>query len=121
MEYSSITIDTKRNRIRFYKTLLKSLGNPQYIQIMVNELEKIFLVLPTQTGKGNIKINSHLSKDNCYEIHSKPFIEKLCNMMNWVDSCSYRIESNLENAPNKVAFHLKNAVKLNLEGLEENE
>ena len=37
MEYSNITIDAKRNRIRFYKTLLKSLGNPQYIRIMVNQ------------------------------------------------------------------------------------
>lgn len=122
MEYSNITIDAKRNRIRFYKTLLKSLGNPQYIRIMVNREKKIFMVLSGEKGVDSIKINSHLQSDNSYEIHSKLFIEKLCEMMNWTDiSCSYRIEGDLENAPESVAFNLENAIKLNSEGIETNE
>ena len=44
MENIIITIDPKQNRIRFYRTFLKELGNPKYVQLMVNSKDKILAI-----------------------------------------------------------------------------
>ncbi len=89
-----IVIDPRKNRIRFYKSLLQALGSPKYIHLMVNPETKTIAVqsIPKEE-RGCIVINSHLWKENSYEIYSQFLTHQLFQTLGWIDTTvSYRLK-----------------------------
>ena len=117
MENTIITLDPKKHRIRFYRTLLKQLDNPKYIDLLVDSTSKILAVCEgDENSKSSIKINGNIDKNYCYEVQSQYFIKELFSLMKWEDTnSSYRLVGIL-NANEKTAFFpLANAVKIDNE------
>lgn len=75
----TLCIDLKKNRIRIHKGTLHLLGNPEYIQILINP-EKQMLALRkskrTDHAAHRISICSSDSK-YYYELYSLTFLQKL--------------------------------------------
>lgn len=79
-----ISVDLKKYRIRIYKSMLHLLGNPQYIQLLVNPNNKHVAIRAVENvvpGDQTERILPYsMMADNSYELHSRAFIEKLCQL-----------------------------------------
>ena len=77
----SISIDLKKYRIRLHKTTLHLLGDPDYVQLLVNPVSKVVAIKGTQLPLSNDSVHKIskqvLKSDNSVEIYSRLFIEKL--------------------------------------------
>ena len=72
------TVDLKKNRIRIHKETLRQMGNPRYVQFLVNEEKQLFAIHHTDTpfcGSAH-KVGS-VSSDSCVEIYSEPLAKTL--------------------------------------------
>ena len=119
MENIIITIDPKQNRIRFYRTFLKELGNPKYVQLMVNSKDKILAIKSSDTlDSFSVKLNSHIEKEHCYELHSLNLITELFKLMQWDEkNISYKIIGEMDEKTKTAFFKLSNATKIENEDL----
>lgn len=110
---TQISIDLKKYRIRIHKDSLRMIGDPDYIQLLVN----------TETGQVAIRAverataGSHAHKvtrakatsDSC-EIYSRPFCSKLCSDFDCFRAgASYRLTGVVVPAQNAAVFPLSSA------------
>lgn len=81
----AMTIDLKKNRIRVHKTTLHMMGDPGYLQLLVNPGE--MLVAIRGVNKPHLSDSLHrvspgkLRSDNSYEIYSMAFIAALYSLI----------------------------------------
>ena len=79
-----VVIDVSKYRIRIHRSTIKSLGNPEYVQLLVNPTEKTMAILPTDRNDKKahrIKYNNH-----SFEIYSMLFVESICKLTNKFES-----------------------------------
>lgn len=112
----SITIDMKKNRIRFFKSLLHELGDPSYVRLLVNPDKLVLAIIPSESENALFPshkiVNSNSSKSNCVEIYSLSLVSKLAFLLPEVDhSCSYNLEGSLVDGNNIAIFSLNNLKK----------
>lgn len=85
----SISIDLKKYRLRIHKSSLHLLGDPAYIQLLVNPDKK--LVAFRSLDRESPRAQSHrismtqLKSDGSIEIYSYPFLSKLRDLTDAVD------------------------------------
>ena len=85
----SISIDLKKYRLRIHKSSLHLLGDPAYIQLLVNPDKK--LVAFRSLDRESPHAQSHrismtqLKSDGSIEIYSYPFLSKLRDLTDAVD------------------------------------
>lgn len=106
----AIYIDAKRNRVRILKRTLTMLGNPEYIQLLVNPISQCIAVLPSEDPNKSLshKVNF---KTNSYEINSKIFIEQLLSLYSPIAGAyKIRIEGRYAQKQNTAFFSLSNAI-----------
>ena len=76
-----LSIDTKKNRIRFHKSMLHLLGDPPYLQLLINPKTMIVAVKPlthSVSGDQSHKVSrSDLLSDNSVEIYSCYLVSKI--------------------------------------------
>lgn len=76
-----ISIDLKKSRLRIHKASLHLIGDPLYIQLLVNcEARQVAIrsVEPSKFDSAAHKLNpSTMGSDFSFEIYSRLFIEKL--------------------------------------------
>ena len=120
MSDSSITmaLDMKKSRIRIHKTTLHILGDPQYIQILINE-ETMQLVLKgidlpqsgDQCHKTNVK---KLGVDESCEFYSDTLVQKLRMLIKDIDSKhTYRLTNGKHIKSHQIAlFELSSIEKV---------
>ena len=76
-----ITVDIKKNRIRIYKSTMRSMGSPKYVQLLVCPQKQTFAIRGVEKEdhqQQTIKImNNFLMPDIPCEIYSHTFIVKL--------------------------------------------
>lgn len=74
-----ICIDRKKNRIRIHKQTLHMLGDPEYIQLLVNPNCGMFALRGSFKGDhlAHRVRKYQISPDNCYEIYSKNLMNAL--------------------------------------------
>ena len=93
-----ICIDRKKNRIRIHKQTLHMLGDPEYIQLLVNPRRGMFALRGSFRGDylaHRIK-KYQISPDNCYEIYSKNLMTALVKVNSELrEDQSYRIYGDL--------------------------
>jgi len=91
----SLAIDLKKNRIRIHRRTLHLLGNPNYIQILVNPTKQSLILLPSVSEDHLAhKINWLYLDDpsNSYELYSKALIKTINTLQPWEPEQIYRLE-----------------------------
>ena len=114
---TTMSVDLKKYRIRIHKATIQQLGDPKYIQLLVNPKTMevaIRSVDKTFTGDQAHKIDIHRMKsDNSYEIYSRTFTTKLCEIIGGLEAnYSYRFFGNILPAQKATVFSLKNIQRI---------
>lgn len=106
----AIYIDATRSRVRIFKSTIKQLGNPAYIQLLVNPATQCIAVLPSDTTNKSLSHKVNLTAGS-YEINSKCFVEKLLELYSPVSRFNkVKIEGYYSKTQNTAFFPLMNAV-----------
>lgn len=108
----TIAVDTKRYGIRIHKALFRQLGEPKYIQLLVNPYEGIMAIQTVEqelSGDQTHRIvEKRMSSEKSYEIYSKSFIRKLREVEPRIeDGSTYRLWGNLIPSLKVAVFSLK--------------
>lgn len=81
---ATMSIDTKRSRIRIHKAMLHQLGDPQYIQLLVDPDGMSVAVRCVDTPLFGDAVHAvgrkRLCSDFSYEIYSRFFVAKLSSL-----------------------------------------
>lgn len=91
-----VSIDFKRSRVRLYKESLHLIGDPKYIQLMVNVEQRLVAIrgIDRDTrGSHAHKINhAKFNSEMCFEIYSQSFVTKLRSAFDgFEEDCTYRL------------------------------
>ena len=109
----TIFIDQKRNRIRIYKRTLHILGDPKFIQLLINPEDLLIIVRAANQSSSmthRIALENFVSKQS-YELTSKQLIQGMQRVcVNWNAGESYRILGEIVHSENIVRFDLRNIV-----------
>ena len=116
LSHATITIDMKKYRIRIFKTTLHLLGDPSYIQLLVNPTDGFVAIRSVerslskdQTHKVSKKM---MDSDNSIEIYSRLFITKLLDVAGNIDTGSlYQMNRKVVPSENLAIFSLKTMTK----------
>ena len=88
---ANLTLDMKRNRIRIYRATLRALGDPAYIQFLINPEELYIAILgseiPLSGGTANrVKIpNSRLDGKLSVEFYSAALLDGIYSIFGVLD------------------------------------
>ncbi len=112
-----MTIDLKWNRFRIHKSTLNKMGNPQYVQFLVNPEEMFIAVLgsdrPLTGGTSNRVKLVQTSRHYSVEFYSNTLLCALVNMIGTLDfQYSYRMSGEVDVA-NRVAYFSMKTLKKN--------
>lgn len=106
-------IDLKKNRIRIHRYTLQLLGNPEYIQILVNpEAGEIAVRRTVMQGALSHKVASiHLGSQKSYELYSKKLLRELSSISySWREDQSYQLYGTLVSSHQLVRFPFRDAI-----------
>ena len=85
-----LSVDMKKNRIRVFKSTLHKLGDPPYLQLLVNPLTSEVAVKAVQRSASKDQTHKvsrkRLESSNSVEIYSKIFIDKLNEVIPGINS-----------------------------------
>lgn len=111
-----LSIDFKKARIRIHKKTLHLLGDPEYVHLLINPLNRTLAIKcadPKDHLAHRITENDLLSKQ-CYELHSRELIRSLQTLYyDSKDKRSYRIPGYLITEENMALFKMKDSAPLN--------
>ena len=106
-----LTIDLKKRRLRLYKRILRLLGDPDYVQFLVNPDKRIFAVRCGEASEiSSQKIYWTVLNDNgqCCEFYSKYLVERLQPLFSErSDDRTYRIIGKYNAQRKSVVFNLR--------------
>lgn len=110
----SMTIDLKQNRLRIYKTVLYQLGQPKYIQLLVNPARRIIAVRRVdQAVSGDLTHKVNLTSKNSVDISSTSFLNELCGVVGGLDHhFSYRLSGTVLASERIAIFPLQTITRI---------
>lgn len=109
----TMSIDVRKSRIRLHKAMMSEIGNPNYIQILINQ-EKMILAIKGVAGKSAGDHTHRLkykftSSDQSIELYSDSLVTKLCGLVEKMDDmCTYRLEGKVNHNQRIAYFSLLN-------------
>ncbi|MBQ7504706.1 MAG: hypothetical protein IJT79_05245 [Ruminococcus sp.] len=108
----TLSVDMKKHRIRLHKVTYRLIGQPKYIQLLVNPNAKAVAVRAVEKmSKDNqaYRINKvKMESDHSFEIYSRSFCEKLWELTEGLESgYSYRMNGKVFLSQNTAVFSLK--------------
>lgn len=85
-----MTIDTKKPRLRIYKATIHQMGNPKYIQLMINP-DSRFLALrgvdQHTPGQREIQVDRQVANtEDCVDWYSTSLIAQLCSAFHEIEN-----------------------------------
>lgn len=109
-----MTIDLKRNRFRIHKATLSKMGNPRYIQFLINPEEMFLAILgsdkPLAGGTAN-RVNCVHMPNKSVEFYSTTLLAGVLEMIGLLDfRYSYRLTGEIDMA-NRVAYFSMKTLK----------
>lgn len=115
-----MSIDLKKYRLRLHKACLHLLGDPEYIQILVNPKEMAVVIRSVDRvlrGDQTHKVNQkRLKSTNSVEIYSRIFVQKLCQEIQDIEAgSSYRLTGEVIPAQRIAVFSLREFVEIRRE------
>lgn len=111
----AIFIDMKKGRIRIHQSTLQLLGNPSYIQLLVNPAAKMIAVKKTI---GSDHLSHRIPEDSLQrhkycELYSRNFLKALRNASSrWEEKETYRIYGTLIEANQLVQFSMEDSIQI---------
>lgn len=112
-----LSFDTKKFRIRIHKSTIHALGNPKYIDLLVNP-EKRLVAVRAHDGTAS-QHDAHrvkqqlMESDNSYEIYSQPFILKLFQIIGDLEvNRSYRMTGTLVSSEKMAVYSLATVTRI---------
>ena len=112
-----LSIDMKKNRIRFHKSMLHLLHDPPYIQLLINP--DTMLVAVRALSKASPGDQSHrvpkksLLSDNSVEIYSMSLVSRIADTLGIDDMAStYRLEGKLLPNESAAVFDLHTVIQV---------
>lgn len=111
------TVDLKKNRIRLHKETLRHMGNPRYVQFLVNEEKRLFAVHPSNAPFcGSTHKIRFTSGDTCIEIYSGPLTDKLASTFQTMQiGSSYHLSGKVYSDDGIAVFSIDTAKKIEQE------
>lgn len=115
---ATMVVDLKYHRIRIHKSTIHLLGDPEYIQILINPNSSVIALLPSveedylahKIQQGNVS-----DKQSC-EFYSKSLVEtmsKLCKQ--WKADGSYRMDGQKVSFQNLILFPLSSSCPMRMQ------
>ena len=111
----TISVDLKKYRLRIHKTTLSLLGMPKYVQLLVSPESMMVAIRGVDNkDRDGHRVNLNvLSPDNSYELYSKQLIERLCALIDDLDtSFNYRLTGEFLADENAAVFSLNTLQKI---------
>ena len=110
----AITIDLKRDRIRIYKRTLRSIGDPEYILLLVNPEERTLAIL--RSDRSDIRAyrlpRVRFNDKQSFELTSKSLVRNLLNLCSeWHDNRLYRVYGEIIPNEGVVQFSLSESIE----------
>ena len=107
-----LSVDMKKNRIRIHKATLHKLGDPPYIQLLVNPTTMIVALKSVYRSSSKDQIHKisrkKLESSNSIEIYSKSFIDKLNELIpDLNEGGCYHMMGNIVLSEKMAVFSLK--------------
>lgn len=112
----AILVDLKKPLIRIHKDTLYSIGNPEYILLLVNPNERSLAVLPSDRSDNKAH---HISKGSLvnkksFELYSTALVKSLKNLCtDWQNDRAYRIYGKTISNKPIVRFDMNEAIAIN--------
>lgn len=109
--HADLVIDAKKNRLRIYKTTLHELGDPKYIQLLVDPDQRNLVIVAVdrkRSGDQTVLIGNSINKpgSSC-EIYSGVFIGKLCEITIGMEpGHTYRLKGEIIPSQGIASFNL---------------
>jgi len=117
--FTQISIDLKKFRIRVHKESLHLIGDPKYIQFLVNISSRLVAIRADE--KEQVDLQTHrvdqtrMESDFSFEIYSRPFIERLCKEFNcFNEGNSYRLTGTAIQSERIAVFPLDSLQKIDI-------
>lgn len=119
--YAVLSIDLKKFRMRVHKAMLHQLGDPKYIQLLVNPKDRVIAIRAIEkplSGEPVHKITEHrLRSDNSYEIYSRSFLLTLSELEPTIDDCTcFRMSGEVFPARGMAVFYLNTLRRVDSQG-----
>ena len=111
-----LCVDLRKNRIRIHKQTLHMMGDPEYIQLLVNPETHVIAVRKSirEDFLAHKVSKAQLTSKNCYELYSKILVGQLCKVKtDWDKNESYRIYGELFPEQGLASFDMTETVLLN--------
>jgi hypothetical protein len=116
---TQMSIDLKKYRIRVHKESLHLIGDPEYIQFLVNIDSRQVAIRAVE--KEQVDLQTHrvdqtrMESDYSLEIYSRPFIERLCKEFNCLgEGNSYRLTGTAIQSERIAVFSLDSLQKIDI-------
>ena len=117
--FTQISIDLKKFRIRVHKESLHLIGDPKYIQFLVNINSRLVAIRAVE--KEQVDLQTHrvdqtrMESDFSFEIYSRPFIERLCKEFDCLgEGNSYRLTGTAIQSERIAVFPLDSLQKIDI-------
>lgn len=108
-----LLVDLKKNRIRIHKNTLRSIGEPEYVILLVNPETCSLAII--RSDHENLRAY-HITEKSCekkrsLDLYSQALVNNLRLIGNdWKDNCSYRFYGNVFPNDGMVLFHMAHAI-----------
>lgn len=112
-----MAFDPKKNRIRIHKSTIHMMGDPKYIDLLVNP-EKMAVALKASEHDRPGKDAHHIwpqimDSGNSCEIYSRAFLSKLFEIVGGLSTkCSYRLTGTLIPSQRMAVYSLKTIARI---------
>lgn len=108
----TMAVDTKKYGIRIHKALFRQLGEPRYIQLLVNPDDGVVAIQTVEKemsgGQTHRIVEKRMHSENSYEIYSRHFIRKLREVEPGIeDGGAYRLTGSVIPSLKVAVFSLK--------------
>lgn len=114
----ALSIDMKHNLIRIHKATLSALGNPKYIQLLINPDDKCIVIME---GHSKDKLAHHvryekIQKGQSFELYSTILLQNLLSISDHCETMkAYRIYGVYHQEHNIIKFPIKNCIQYGTE------
>lgn len=116
----SIVVDYRKNRIRIHKNALHELGNPKFVQLLVNPKERSLAVQNCQASDPTahrIPASIYAGKV-CCEIYSRSLMQQLLFCSNWSNDSVYRMYASAFIDKQLLVFRIDDSIAIDSSGFD---
>ena len=112
-----IVIVRKNSRIRIHRNTLRLLGDPEYIQLLVNPGQHALAILPSQKLKtAHVVRWDRIAENQCCELYSKILVCRLGSICpGWKQDGKYRLYGACVSGGPLIQFDLSSAQEMRKE------